>query len=316
MGYWFDGSVTDLEITNMALSKIGHNKITSMSEMDDISLTHIFNQTRDMLQARYSWAFCRHRKVLYPSPVELLNSLKSNLNAHAADTTMHSNADTVNFPITDADITSMEDIVALANKLRVAYKAHYDDAALMAGWAYHVSTESIDHSLSIVTSPATQEEAILIINQLLEKFNGHDSDQSSHNVATLHQEARAECGDPEFEYNYQYYLPSDYLGIPEEYYSSSSRYFVIEGDRILSNNAFLNFKYNRRAPANITYSRLFSECMILGLAEAVVMHISQDKSLSLQLKELLRIKLLDSYQADAGEGNPEIKREDTLWQSR
>src|SRR5574343_322937 len=167
MGYWFDGSVTDLEITNMALSKIGHNKITSMSEMDDISLTHIFNQTRDMLQARYSWAFCRHRKVLYPSPVELLNSLKSNLNAHAADTTMHSNADTVNFPITDADITSMEDIVALANKLRVAYKAHYDDAALMAGWAYHVSTESIDHSLSIVTSPATQEEAILIIFPLI-----------------------------------------------------------------------------------------------------------------------------------------------------
>src|SRR5574343_518151 len=113
-----------------------------------------------------------------------------------------------------------------------------------------------------------------------------------------------------------YHLPSDYLGIPEEYYSSSSRYFVIEGDRILSNNAFLNFKYNRRAPANITYSRLFSECMILGVAEAVVIHISQEKSLSLQLKELLRIKLLDSYQADAGEGNPEIKREDTLWQSR
>lgn len=311
--YWFDPSTTDVDIANMALAEIGGGQITDLSDKDDISLPKMFNQTREELLARFPWAFGKGRKLIYPSPIELANSLKVLMNEHAADTAMHTTADTTNFPVTTDDATDLDTLYVLVGDLLTAYDGHDSDAELGSGWAFHRAQEMTDYSLSSTTPPTTQEEAVERLNELRSYFNSHDTDNVSHTTYSQHEETKEECGMPDFEYTYEYYLPSDYLGGAELYDSDSS--FLIEGNRILTDDPYLNLKYRKRATNATTYSRLFTQCLVLSLASKMAMAIAQDKTLARELNNQVEIVFRNATSTDAYEGKEDTTREDTTWQS-
>lgn len=309
--YWFDATVTDIDIANMSLSEIGGQQITDLTDIDNLKI--VFNQTRDELLTRFPWAFCKGRKLVYPSPIELANSLKVLLNAHGADTAMHSTADTTNFPITTADATDLDTLYTLTAALLTAYAGHDDDAELGVGWAFHRAQEMTNYSLSSIIAPTTQEEAVTRLNELRAYFNSHDADNVCHTTWSQNEETKSECNMPSFEYAYSFYLPSDYLGGAELYDSDAE--FLIEGDRILCDDEYLNLKYRTRATNETIYSRIFSECFVLSLAAKLAMSVAQDKTLSNGLEIKLRAKLLDAFAIDANEGKLDDTIADTSWQT-
>ena len=124
----------------------------------------------------------------------LANSLKTVMNAHAADLAEHATAiDDVNFPVATADATDLTTLLALTGALLTAYDVHDDDAELGVGWAYHIAQEAGDHTPVSVVTPTTLAEAITRLNDLKVKYNAHDADATCHTTGSTHQEATADA---------------------------------------------------------------------------------------------------------------------------
>lgn len=311
--YWYDKTLTDVQVCNMALGLFGGGTITALSDRDDLSLTDVFRQTRDEIAERFPWSFATRRATLYPSPIELANSLKEKMNAHAADTSMHLVADTTNFPITTDDATSLDTLYPLIKTLLDAYKAHDDDARLGAAWVFHHAQETADNQLESVEQPTTQEEAVERLNDLLTKYNSHDTDGDTHDATELNQDTHEECAEPAFEYGYDYYLPEDYMNRAELYNSGAE--FVIEGNRILTDDSILYLKYQSRAQNATTYSRLYTQCLIYKLAAKLLMAIGRDFGLAGSFDAKAEKLMLDNSLVNTYEGNREVTRPDSSWQS-
>lgn len=312
--YWFDSTVTDVDIANMALVEIGGERIVDLTDKDDVSLPHVFNQTRDELLTRFPWAFGKARVLIYPSPIELANSLKRLLNEHFADPAMHIIGPGDNlFQTTTADATDLLTLYPLVGNLLTKYKGHDDDAELVSGWTLHRAQAMTSYSLPVTTTPTTQKEAVDRLNELRSYFNSHDTDNVAHTTWMQHEETKEECRLPDFEYTYEYYLPADYLGGATFY--NSKAFFLIEGNRILTDEPFVNLKYRRRSPNGTIYSRLFSECFVLSLASKLAMSIAQDKGLSDMLDQKLIKTFFGNAAVDAYEGNEDLTFEATTWQS-
>lgn len=125
----------------------------------------------------------------------LANSLKTVMNAHAADGGggLHVNADATNFPVATADATTLATLLALAGALLTAYDVHDDDSELGAAWLYHDAQESGDHSPVSAVTPTTLQEAITRLNDLKAKYNAHDADATTHTSGSnANQEATAD----------------------------------------------------------------------------------------------------------------------------
>jgi hypothetical protein len=122
--------------------------------------------------------------------IALANSLKTVLNAHAADADEHATApDDVNFPVATVDASSLATLIALTGAMLTAYAAHDDDAELAAAWEYHIAQEASDHSLASVVAPTTIAEVITRLNDIKAKYNAHDADSTAHTTGSTHQEA-------------------------------------------------------------------------------------------------------------------------------
>lgn len=318
---YFNFPVTDVDIANMALSEIGGGQITDLTDKEEVNI--IYKQTRDALLASYPWAFCKARMTLYPSPIELANSLKALLNAHGADADIHPTPDTTNFPITTEDATSLDTLYPLVLSMLVAYQAHNADAELADSWIFHRGQEDTMQTFSLesVATPTTQAEAVLRLNDLRIKYNLHDDEPQSHTTYDQHQEDLEACEMPAFEYDYSYYLPADYLGGARLWYVTKQindirSFFLIEGKRILSNETKLDLSYQSRVENTKIYSRIFIECFALNLAAKLAMAIAQDKTLSDALFMKFKSKLQDALAIDVREGNPDETPSETTWNSR
>lgn len=125
--------------------------------------------------------------------IALANSMKTVLNAHAADAAEHvTSADAVNFPVATADATDLPSLLALSGDLLTAYDLHDADAELAAAWVFHEGQETGDHSLTSAVTPTTLQEALTRLNDLKAKYNAHDADATAHDVGTQHQESTAD----------------------------------------------------------------------------------------------------------------------------
>lgn len=128
------------------------------------------------------------------SAIALANSLKTIMNAHAADAAEHtSGVDAANFPIVAANATDTTDLITLVTELLTAYDVHDDDAELGAAWLYHVAQEAGDHSLASAVAPTTLQECITRLNDIKAKYNAHDADGTAHTTGSTHQEATADA---------------------------------------------------------------------------------------------------------------------------
>lgn len=59
--------MTNIDICNLALTKIGSQRITVLTEKNDVMLSTIYTQERDKLLMRYPWNFARLREAIDPN---------------------------------------------------------------------------------------------------------------------------------------------------------------------------------------------------------------------------------------------------------
>lgn len=114
------------------------------------------------------------------SAIVLVNSLKTILNAHAADAAEHKAVDDVNFPVATTDATTLATVLTLAGALLTAYAGHDDDSELGSAWVFHDNQETGNHSAVSVVTPTTLQEAVTRLNDLKAKYNAHDADAQTH----------------------------------------------------------------------------------------------------------------------------------------
>ena len=305
--------MTEIEIANLALNKIGSTNITALSDKSDVNLENVLDQSRDRLLKRFDWNFAKDRVLLYPYLYGLANALKIAMNAHAADAAEHATAaDTVNYPVATADATTLTTLYALVGALLTAYDAHDTDAELGAAWAYHIAQETSDHSLASAVAPTTEAESLTKLTDLLSKYNAHDADSTCHTTGSLHQETPTMVEEPDFEYNYQFILPTDYLGHAKLYETESKH--VIEGDKLLCDDEYIYLKYTKQVTDPTRFTNLFIECLVLDIAIEISTPITNDPKLKLALQQELLMKYLDNSLTEYSENNAEEDVEDTSWQ--
>ena len=90
---------------------------------------------------------------------------------------------------------------------------------------------------------------------------------------------------PDFEYDYAYDLPADYLRLRSIFEDNNNgenvtRYTnAIEGNQILSNEDSMKIRYTKQLTDPTKFDPLFVEVLVLQLALKLVMPLSQDKAL-------------------------------------
>lgn len=100
------------------------------------------------------------------------------------------------------------------------------------------------------------------------------------NFASARKILSAETSTPDFEWDYQYKLPSDFLRMKGLY----SRYdFEIEGDLLLTNDTEVEIRYIKDVTIPADFDPLFTEVLVLTLAKKLINPLAGTKTT--QLKE-------------------------------
>ncbi|MCK5613821.1 hypothetical protein KAR91_68790, partial [Candidatus Pacearchaeota archaeon] len=123
------------------------------------------------------------------SAITLANSLKTTMNAHAADAAEHTGADTTSFPIVSDDAMDLESLLTLVNELTTAYTTH-DNDVLLASPAFHQATTTAN-ALTATATITSLVGSVTQLNDLKAKYNLHDANATSHTVSAQHVEAAA-----------------------------------------------------------------------------------------------------------------------------
>lgn len=93
---------------------------------------------------------------------------------------------------------------------------------------------------------------------------------------------------PEFEYSYQYQLPDDLIRI----INANTEDYVVETDRLLSDQSELNLVYVYDNKNEETYDTLFTECLVLYLASKITKATTGSQGTSdsyyMQCQELIK----------------------------
>ena len=103
--------------------------------------------------------------------------------------------------------------------------------------------------------------------------------------------------DPDFEWDNQFLMPSDFLGFRESHeesqYDKANERWEIEGDRFMTNDAAVYFKYIRRVENPTEFDPLFTELMILTLAKKFIPALCGTKAVLLtkDINEDLKLTL-------------------------
>jgi len=123
--------------------------------------------------------------------------------------------------------------------------------------------------------------------------------------------ARAELEEdadaPDFEWDNQFILPADCLRVVALYDTDSS--YVVEGERILTDDTEVNLIYIKRATDPGKFDPLFVEALALALALKLVMPLSQDKVLRRELEVEYKAKIGEARRMNKIETNG-VGRED------
>jgi len=120
----------------------------------------------------------------------------------------------------------------------------------------------------------------------------------------------------EFEYNYLFNLPSDYLRLRSIYeYSARFQYYkyAIEGFKLYSDESSINIRYIAKITDVDKFDPLFTEIFILRLARKLAMPLTQDPRLLESLDTEL-VPLMKSVRAmDRNEQNLIGRNEMNCW---
>jgi hypothetical protein len=103
---------------------------------------------------------------------------------------------------------------------------------------------------------------------------------------------------PDFEWDYQYYLPNDFLRLIGVYENDGTDAeddrFTVEGKRILTNYDTCNIRYVKQLTDPAEWDELFTEIMILRLALKVLPTIGGVKTSELKAEIVQELKATES----------------------
>lgn len=101
----------------------------------------------------------------------------------------------------------------------------------------------------------------------------------------------ANATDPDFEYDYAYDLPVDFLRMKKPYEADGVTELLytysLEGKQLLSNETSMDIEYIKKVTDPNQFDPLFIEVLVLQLALKMVMPLTQDKVLRRELHEEL-----------------------------
>ena len=90
---------------------------------------------------------------------------------------------------------------------------------------------------------------------------------------------------PDFEYDYQYILPNDFMRLKSVFSDNGTetenyRYsFAIEGQRLLTDDGSVDIRYIKKVTNTAEFDSLFIEVLVLELALKLVLPLTQDAKL-------------------------------------
>lgn len=154
-----------------------------------------------------------------------------------------------------------------------------------------------------ITSLAGTDHMSVLCNTLYEP--ARDDLLYSHpwNFAIARDSLSADVATPDFEYTVQYSLPSDCLRVLR--LNNTKDDYRIEGRKILCDvTAPLKMIYIKKETDPTKFSSGFAECLALKIAQDMGYALAANASMVRGLSEQLKVKLAQTKQYDAQEGNP------------
>jgi len=124
------------------------------------------------------------------------------------------------------------------------------------------------------------------------------------NFATKRAALTAETGStPEFEFDYEFTLPTDYIQLIEFYPNTIS--YAIENGMILCNEETLDIKYTYEVTDVARMDDSFAETLAALLARELAVPLSDSVNLSRQMDELFEVKISEARFAGSIESDLE-----------
>jgi len=124
---------------------------------------------------------------------------------------------------------------------------------------------------------------------------------------------------PDFEWDNQFILPTDILQAKSVYDDAtvggraSAFSYVIEGDRLLTNEGDVNLRYIRKVTDPTEFDALFVQILVLELAIKLASPLSQDKKLKEQLFQELSVRMKRARAISRQEGKHVGRTDQATW---
>jgi hypothetical protein len=125
--------------------------------------------------------------------------------------------------------------------------------------------------------------------------------------ASAREKLSADTVTPDFEWDFQFILPADFLRMKSIYEDTISdvayRSYAIEGDRLLSNESEMSIRYVKRITDPTKFDELFTELLVLHLALKLVSIAGANTKMSeLLIKEIRllepRVRTVDAQETN------------------
>lgn len=140
-----------------------------------------------------------------------------------------------------------------------------------------------------ISSITQDTRSAILLNSIFESKRDEVLRRGKWKFATKRAELAPNSNTPDFEYDYEYDLPNDYLG-PVDTYPDTVDY-VIENGKILSNEDTLDFAYIYRVTDPAAWDTSFCEALACALAAEAAYALTQSVTLADKLEKEAERKL-------------------------
>lgn len=158
-------------------------------------------------------------------------------------------------------------------------------------------------SQETILSIDEDEGSAILLKQLWEPVRDRCLRMHTWNFATKRQTLARLSDTPDFEFDFYYQLPADFLR--EDRLYDNYHTYKIEGDRLLSNSESIKMVYIAKITDTAKYDPLFVDYFATELAADVARALSGSEDTTQRLKQEARDKLKTARRIDGQHGTPE-----------
>ena len=287
-------TAAELAICNQALDRIGAKVFTSATESTSVegpACTRNYYQTRNSLLRSYEWSRATARATL---------GQISTIDLGAQPTDSWSVGDTITGVSSDATA----EILTVTSPSQ--YEIIYLDGTFEDGET--ITNADVEDVLW---------QGIPVVDADGEQVVSFDT-QSAYQIVCPAGYPDVDAIVPDFEYDYQYHLPDDFVRLIGVYENDGTDYeddrFTIEGKRILTNYDTCNIRYVKLLTDPADFEELFTEILILRLALKVLPTLVGTKNPDLKADIMQDLKIAEpkARTIDAQEKNVTGRQDFTL----